>query len=138
MNIIRLLIHRLTQPKKAQPKVTRIHATVRLAAQLVTPGGEQWQTIELQAEAEVGDPEQWREESRRLLADLEQEVGQRLADPCRKPGNGNGKKPQPREVNVFWQAVYGAGLNQDDGLRLVAQADGDFTRACSLLPTAVN
>jgi len=44
--------------------------------------------------------------------------------------NGNGKKDF---VTLFWEAVYSAGMSQDDGLAVLERAKGDFARAFAML-----
>ncbi len=129
--------------------VTRI--VVRVRNSRATPDG--WQTVELQAEADVVDPARWEAEALRIREELELLAG---THPWFPGSNGHGRveialpgEPPAEPTNgrqkaicAFWNLAYdvnGAGrkgpdaLTQEEGREFLEAAGGDFVRARRLL-----
>ena len=129
-----------------EPAVTHVRVVVKKSRQA---GDGEWQTVEVQASAQIQDPERWREEMRNLLAALDREAEDYLrqaaeAVPIRAPirshthngngnGNGNGKNGNSRPWDAFWRAAYAAGLTREEGQEILRRARGDFALALTML-----
>ncbi|MDY7079250.1 MAG: hypothetical protein SXV54_20235 [Chloroflexota bacterium] len=128
----------LIQPQVEDPAVNTVTVTVRRSVENETAG---WTTVEIQAEATISDPSQWREETGRLAAEVATLVVDRLKKQvaCRLPctqshtrGNGKSGSGSDHPVNRFWRTVYAAGRTREEGQELVRETRGDFRRALAL------
>ena len=123
-----------------EPAVTHVRVVVKKSRQV---RDDDWQTVEVQASAQIQDPERWREEMRNLLAALDREAEDYLREaagavptraPIRShPHNGNGKNGNSRPWDAFWRAAYAAGLTREEGQKVLERANGDFALALTML-----